>query len=122
MSLPALQLIYIRISYVNCHRIYLLTKKNTRQQARHRKILTYVLQGGGFAGQRQSYRQSQHDHILNDTLEESRDIVREKEVGGGRDEDSTAVGRRNVATADVARSTLCVSNDWTYGRLDTESS
>ena len=43
-------------------------------------------------------------------------------MGGGRDEDSTAVGGRNAATAGVAGATSCVPNDWPYGRLDTESS
>ena len=55
-------------------------------------------------------------------LDESRDIVGEEEVSGGRDEDSTAVGGRNGATAGVAGAILCVPNDWPYGRLDTESS
>ena len=55
-------------------------------------------------------------------LGEIRDIVGEEDVGGWRDEDSTAVGGRNAATAGVAGATLFVPNDWPYGRLDTESS
>ena len=43
-------------------------------------------------------------------------------MGGGRDEDSTAIGGKNAATAGVAGATSCVPNDWPYGRLDTESS
>ena len=43
-------------------------------------------------------------------------------MGGGRDEDSAAVGGSNAATAGVASATPCVPNDWPYGRLDTESS
>ena len=55
-------------------------------------------------------------------LDESRDIVGEEEVVRGRDEDSTAVGGRNAATASVVGATLCVPNNWLYGRLDTEFS
>ena len=43
-------------------------------------------------------------------------------MGGGRDEDSTAIGGKNAATAGVAGATSCVPNDWPYDRLDTESS
>ena len=52
-------------------------------------------------------------------LGESCDIVGEEDVGGGRDEDLTAVGGRNAATAGVAGATFFVPNDWLYGRLDT---
>ena len=55
-------------------------------------------------------------------LEEYSEILWDLEVGGGRDEDSTAVGGRNAATAGVAGATLFVPNDWPYGRLDTKSS
>ena len=55
-------------------------------------------------------------------LDESRDVVGEEEVGGGRDEDLTAIGGKNAATAGVAGATLCVPNNWLYGQLDTESS
>ena len=55
-------------------------------------------------------------------LEKSRNIVGEEEEGGGRDEDSAAVGERNTATAGVSGATLFVPNNWLYGRLDTESS
>ena len=55
-------------------------------------------------------------------LGKSRGIVGEEEVGGGRDEDSTAIGGKNAATAGVAGATSCVPNDCPYGRLDTESS
>ena len=55
-------------------------------------------------------------------LGKSRDILGEEDVGWGRDEDSTAVGGRNAATAGVASTTLCVPIDWSYVRLDTESS
>ena len=85
-------------------------------------MLTYELWGGGFTGQRQITCQSQHDHILNDILDESRDILGEEKVGGGRNEDSTAIGGRNSATAGAAGSTFCVPNDWPHGWLDTESS
>ena len=44
-------------------------------------------------------------------LDKSRDIVGEEEVGGRRDEDSTALGERNADTAGVAGATLCVTND-----------
>ena len=54
-------------------------------------------------------------------MDKSCDIVGEEELGGGRDEYSTAVGGRNAATAGVAGATLCVPNDFLYGRLDTES-
>ena len=43
-------------------------------------------------------------------------------MGGGRDEDSTAIGEKNAATAGVDGATSCVPNDWPYGRLDTEPS
>ena len=43
-------------------------------------------------------------------------------MGGGRDEDSTAIGWKNMATAGVAGATSFVPNDWLYGWLDTESS
>ena len=43
-------------------------------------------------------------------------------MGGGRDYDSTAGWGRNAATAGVAGATLCVPNNFMYGRLDTESS
>ena len=43
-------------------------------------------------------------------------------MGGGRDEDSAAVGGRNAATAGVSGATSCVPNYWPHGRLDTESS
>ena len=43
-------------------------------------------------------------------------------MGEGRDEDSTAVGGRNAATAGVAGATLFFPNYWPYGRLDTEFS
>ena len=46
----------------------------------------------------------------------------EEEVGGGRDEDSTAIGEKNAATAGVAGATSCVPNDWPYGRLETDFS
>ena len=49
-------------------------------------------------------------------------MVVEEDVGGGIDEDSTAVGGRNAATADVAGTTFFVPNDCPYGRLDTDSS
>ena len=52
-------------------------------------------------------------------LGESRDIVGEEEVGGGRDEDSTSIGGENADTAGVASATLCVPNHWIYVRLDT---
>ena len=55
-------------------------------------------------------------------LGESRDIIGEEDVGGGRDEDSTAIGGMNAATSDVAGATLFVPNDWPYGRLDTKLS
>ena len=55
-------------------------------------------------------------------LGESRDVVGEEEVGGGRDEDSAAIGGNNAATAGVAGATSCVPNDWPYGRFDTDSS
>ena len=54
-------------------------------------------------------------------LDESRDIVGEEEVGGGRDEDSTAVGGRNVATAGVLGATSCIPNYLPYGRGWTQS-
>ena len=44
-------------------------------------------------------------------LGESHDIVGEEDVGGGRDEDSTALGGRNAATAGVSGATLFVPND-----------
>ena len=44
-------------------------------------------------------------------MDKYRDILGEEEVGGGRDEDSTAVGGRNTATAGVAGATSCVPND-----------
>ena len=43
-------------------------------------------------------------------------------MGGGRDEDSTAVGGRNAATARVAGATVSVPNNRAYGQLDTELS
>ena len=43
-------------------------------------------------------------------------------MGGGRNENSTAVGGRNMATSGVAGATSCIPNDWLYGRLDTDSS
>ena len=43
-------------------------------------------------------------------------------MGGGRDEDSTSVGGRNLATAGVAGATLCVPNNRLHVRLDTYSS
>ena len=55
-------------------------------------------------------------------LDKYRNIAGEEEVGGGRDEDSTAVGGRTVATAGVYGATSYVPNDWPYGLLDTESS
>ena len=55
-------------------------------------------------------------------LGESRDVVGEEEVGGGRDEDSRSIGGKNAATAGVAGATSCIPRDWPYGRLDTESS
>ena len=64
----------------------------------------------------------QHAHILNSMLDEYHNIVGEEEVGGERDEDSTAVGGRNAATAGVSNAPLCVHNYWTYGRVDTELS
>ena len=54
-------------------------------------------------------------------LGESCNFVGE-EVGGGRDEDSTAIVGKNAATAVFAGATSCVPNDWPYGRLDTELS
>ena len=44
-------------------------------------------------------------------LNELRGIVGEEEVGGGRDDDSAAVGERNADTAGVAGVTLCIFND-----------
>ena len=55
-------------------------------------------------------------------LGKSRDILGEEGVGWGGDEDSTAVGGRNAATAGVAGAILFIPNDWPYDRLDTESS
>ena len=55
-------------------------------------------------------------------LGKSRDVLGEEEVGGGRDEDSTAIGGKNAVTASVAGANSCIPNDWPYGRLDTESS
>ena len=55
-------------------------------------------------------------------LGNSRDIFGEEDVGGRRDDDSTAVRGRNESTAGVAGATLFVSNDFMYGRLDTDSS
>ena len=49
----------------------------------------------------------QHAHILNSMLDEYHNIVGEEEVGGERDEDSTAVGGRNAATAGVSNAPLC---------------
>ena len=55
-------------------------------------------------------------------LGKSRNVVWGEEVGGGRDENLTALGGENAATAVVAGATSCVPNDWPYGRLDTDSS
>ena len=52
----------------------------------------------------------------------SRDIVGKEEVGGGRDDYLTVVGRRNADTAGVAGVTLCIPDNFLYGRVDTESS
>ena len=41
-------------------------------------------------------------------------------MGGGRDDYLTVVGRRNADTAGVAGVTSCLSNNFLYGRLDTE--
>ena len=54
-------------------------------------------------------------------LGKSRDILGVEDVGWGRDEDSTAVGGRNAATAGVAGAILFIPNNWPYGRLETES-
>ena len=43
-------------------------------------------------------------------------------MGGGRYEDSTSLGGRDTATVGVSGATLCVPNDCTYVRLDTELS
>ena len=43
-------------------------------------------------------------------------------MGGGRDEDSTALGGGNADTAGVAGANLCVPKFFPYGWLDTESS
>ena len=43
-------------------------------------------------------------------------------MGGGTDEDLTAIGGKIMATASVAGSTSCVPNNFPYGQLDTESS
>ena len=51
----------------------------------------------------------------------SRDFVGEEEVGGGIDEDPTAIGGENADTSGVASATSCVPNNFRYGRLDTES-
>ena len=51
-----------------------------------------------------------------------RDIVGKEEVGGGRDEDLTAVVHKNSDTAGVAGATSYVPNDFLYERLDIESS
>ena len=55
-------------------------------------------------------------------LDESHEIVGDEEVGGGRDEDSIAVGGRNADTDGDLIATLCVPNNFLYGRLDTEPS
>ena len=55
-------------------------------------------------------------------LGESRYVVREEEVGGGRDEDLKAIRGKNEATAGVSGATLCVPNDWLHGQLNTEFS
>ena len=55
-------------------------------------------------------------------LGKSRNIIGEEEVGGGRDEDLTAIGGENAATAGVDGATSCVPNDWLYRRLDTDLS
>ena len=55
-------------------------------------------------------------------LEKYHSIIGEEEVGGGIDEDPTAVEGRNVDTAGVAGATSCIPNDLLYGRLETESS
>ena len=43
-------------------------------------------------------------------------------MGRGRYEDSTDVGERNAATAGFDGATMCIPNDWPYGRLETDSS
>ena len=43
-------------------------------------------------------------------------------MGGGVDEDFTAVVGMNVDTTGVVGTTLCVTNNFPYVRLDTESS
>ena len=43
-------------------------------------------------------------------------------MGGGRDEDLTAVVHKNADTAGVAGATSCVPNNFLYGGLETESS
>ena len=53
-------------------------------------------------------------------LGKSRNIIGEEEVGGGRDEDLTAVGVRNADTSGFAGATSCVPNNFPYGRLDTK--
>ena len=40
-------------------------------------------------------------------------------MGGGRYDDSAAIGGKNTATAGVAGATSCVPNNWLYGQLDT---
>ena len=61
--------------------------------------------GGGVTGQRLSNHKSQHAQSLNNMLDKSCDIVGEREVDGGRDEYSTAVGGRNVDTSGVTGAT-----------------
>ena len=55
-------------------------------------------------------------------LGESCDIVGDEYVGGGRGEDSTALGGRNAVTAGVDGATLFIPNYWPYVRLNTELS
>ena len=55
-------------------------------------------------------------------LGESRDIVGEEEVGGGKDEDYIAIGGKNAATSVVVGATLCVPNYWLHVRLEKKSS
>ena len=44
-------------------------------------------------------------------LGKSCDVVGEEEVGGGTDEDLTAIGGKIMATASVDSTTSCVPND-----------
>ena len=52
-------------------------------------------------------------------LGKSRGIVGEEEVGGGRDEDPTYIVGKNADIAGVAGDTLCIPNNFPYGRSDT---